>query len=60
MEKEHIDLGWVNGWTETPAVLRDAWLQGYREKEVSSRNCVHAYRLETPAAVITWKEDTSG
>lgn len=60
MEKQIIDLGWANGWSKTPEVLRQANEAGFEEECTyhSERGESH-YRCETNDTIITWKIDTS-
>ena len=59
--KRIIDLGWANGWGETPKEITDAEAKGFKVEEIShnSRSCVTAYKIETDAFIYTWKVDSS-
>lgn len=60
MNKETIDLGWANGWTETPEALQEATRQNCKTRLIKSQRHIDYYECETPTAIITYKVDTSG
>lgn len=59
--KQIIDLGWANGWRETPKEITDAEAKGFKVEEIShnNRSCVTTYKIETDAFILTWKVDSS-
>lgn len=60
MEKQIIELGWANGWSKTPEVLKKAREAGFEEEcTYHSEHGESHYRYETNDTIITWKIDTS-
>lgn len=62
MAKEVLDLGWANGWTETPQALQEAAKLDCKTRIVESdhRRHVDYYECETPTSIIKYRADTSG
>lgn len=58
-KKQIIDLGWANGWNETPKEIADAKSKGFTAEEISQNHCVTKYKIETDAFILTWKVDSS-
>lgn len=60
MAKKYIDLGYANGWPETPEVLRKAHEAGFKDELTyyNGRGDSH-YRCETDDTIITYQVDSS-
>lgn len=59
--KKIIDLGWANGWLDTPDVIKEAKKKGFKIEEVrhDERSCLTWYQIETDDSIIKWKVDSS-
>lgn len=61
MEKQIIDLGWANGWCETPEVLRKANEAGFKARcTYYDGRGYSEYRCETNDEIIIYKVDSTG
>lgn len=59
--KKIIDLGWGNGWRDTPGIIKEAKEKGFKIEEIrhDGRSCVTWYQIETDNSIIKWKADSS-
>jgi hypothetical protein len=54
--KKIIDLGFANGWHDTPDVIKEAKEKGFKVEEVER---VTWYQIETDDSIIKWMVDSS-
>lgn len=60
MEKEIVNLGCMNGWSETPKVYKDALDKGFQEQEVyNDGHDYHKCQIETDTQILQYSYDSS-
>ena len=58
--KEYKNLGWENGWKETPKEIEEARFNGFKTREVGEcGRCCTIYEIETDTQILRWKVDSS-